>query len=131
MKTIRIISLLFFLFILWVIYLANTGNNSVFFDLVKSLPFGDKIGHFLLFGSLNFIGILSLKFKTLSFKAIKIYKATLFIILFVLIEEISQNFIDNRTFDLVDLTADFIGIIFSSYLVKLLKNNFLKTKVSN
>ncbi len=131
MKFVRILTLFFFIFILWIIYIANTGNNSIFFDFVHSLPFGDKIGHFMLFGSLNFIGILSLKFKTLSFKAIKIYRATLFVVLFVLIEEVSQNYIANRTFDFLDLTADFIGIIFSSYLGTLIKKHFLKTNLSN
>ena len=103
----------------------------MFFDFVKSLPFGDKIGHFILFGSLNFIGILSLKFKVISFKTIKLYKATMIVIIFVLIEEFSQIFIANRTFDFIDLTADFIGIIISTYLATSIKKNFLKTTFSN
>ncbi|WP_226410779.1 hypothetical protein [Shewanella glacialimarina] len=32
-------------FIIWVIYLANTGGSSIFFDIVKHIPYGDKVGH--------------------------------------------------------------------------------------
>jgi len=31
----------FFVFICWIIYLANNHRQSVFFDFCKSLPYGD------------------------------------------------------------------------------------------
>ncbi|WP_244325652.1 hypothetical protein [Shewanella aestuarii] len=43
----------FFGFIIWIIYLANTGGRSVFFVLIKHMPYGDKVGHMLLFGTLT------------------------------------------------------------------------------
>lgn len=39
-------------FILWILYLANTGGQSIFFEWVNAVPYGDKLGHFGLFGML-------------------------------------------------------------------------------
>ncbi len=123
-KLISIVGLLFFIFILWVICLANTGINSVFFDFIKTIPFGDKIGHFILFGTLTFLCIILLKFRSFQFFRIKIYHRVLFVTVFVLIEELSQNYISTHTFDLIDLSADFLGIITATIGIQLIKSKF-------
>ena len=46
---------LFFAFICWIIYQADTGASSIFFKITRSIPYGDKAGHFLLFGVLAFM----------------------------------------------------------------------------
>ncbi|MCF7519017.1 VanZ family protein [Pseudoalteromonas sp. L21] len=102
----------FFGFIGWVIYLANTGQKSVFFDLVAAIPYGDKLGHFLLFGLLTLFINLAFKFKASVIGGFKIYWAALIVFTFVVLEEFSQYFIATRTFDLVDLLADLSGIVF-------------------
>lgn len=102
----------FFGFIGWVIYLANTGQKSVFFDLVAAIPYGDKLGHFFLFGLLTLFINLAFKFKASVIGGVKIYWAALIVFTFVLLEEFSQYFIATRSFDLVDLLADLSGIVF-------------------
>ena len=122
-----VIASLFFSFILWVISLANTGGHIIFFDLIKNIPYGDKVGHCLLFGTLTYVTNLALKFK--SFRCIKwrLYFGSSLVLTFVVIEELSQGFIDTRTLDVADLIADVVGIGLFSYFSwlthKLLLNN--------
>lgn len=101
----------FFAFIIWIIYLANTGGRNVLFDFVRSVPNGDKVGHFLLFGVLTLVVNLALKLRTLNLHYFRMYIGTILVSLFVVLEELSQVFIPSRTFELEDLTADAIGIM--------------------
>jgi len=118
----------FFCFILWIIYLANTGGSSPFFDFVRSLPYGDKLGHFGLFGSLTFIVIIATRFKSFSIGPLSIYYGLAAVWLFIVIEEISQAFIATRTFDLVDLSADALGVMTATGLCYVLNTFLLKEK---
>lgn len=102
-------------FIVWIIYLANTGGTSVFFDLIKHIPYGDKVGHCLLFGTLTFLANLTLKFKTIKWESISLYLGSSLVAVFVLVEEMSQGFIPSRTLDGADLLADGVGIALFSY----------------
>ncbi len=113
-KLMLVFAAAFFSFILWIIYLANTGGHSVFFDLIRGIPYGDKVGHFCLFGLLTFIATVGLKFKTFSLVNFRVYYGAALVLLFVIFEELSQAFIPARTLDSMDLLADFFGIGFAS-----------------
>lgn len=128
-KIASILAAAFFGFILWVIFLANTGDSSVFFDFVRAIPYGDKLGHMGLFGTLTLLTIVALNFRSFSLSKLKIYYGSLVVSIFVLTEELSQLFIPSRTFDLIDLSADFVGIILATGLAILI--NTLFTKKSN
>lgn len=106
----------FFIFILWIIYLANTGGKSIFFDFVRSFPYGDKVGHAGLFGFLTLVAVIGSKFRCFKISKFKIYHGATWVILFVVGEEISQTFIPSRTFDLMDLAADMVGIAVATCL---------------
>ena len=97
--------------IFWVLYQADTGKDSAIFDWVRSLPNGDKLGHFMVFGVLTLLLNVSLKFSTVRLFFIPVYWGTFSVALFSLGEEISQYFIPSRTFDLLDLVADAGGIL--------------------
>jgi len=101
---------LFFVFMLWIVYLANTGSVSPFFYWVRALPYGDKVSHFGLFGTLTFMAIIASRYRTLSLKRVSLYTASLLIGAFALSEEISQAFIATRQFEIADLVADSMGI---------------------
>jgi len=53
--------LIFFLFILWIIFLANSADYNYAFFMVGTIPYGDKIAHALLYGmmALSFNSILT------------------------------------------------------------------------
>ena len=121
----------FFCFILWVIYLANTGQNSVFFQLIASIPYGDKLGHFCLFGLLTLATNFAFRLKSFKVYSLEIFLGTALVSTFVIIEECSQYFIPNRTFDLIDLSADFIGILLFNAVTKYLRKYTLTANMGN
>ena len=95
-KLISIISVVFLMFITWIIYLANTAQNSIFFELVARIPYGDKLGHFCLFGLLT-LGInFAFKLKSYTLISLNIYVGSTVVFCFVLLEELSQYFIPSR-----------------------------------
>lgn len=97
-------------FIMYVIYMANTSGHLIFFDWIRQMPYGDKVGHFILFGILTFAFNLASQFKAMSIKNVKLYYGSIVVSMFVIIEEVSQAFIPTRTFDWLDLMADACGI---------------------
>ncbi|WP_351078222.1 VanZ family protein [Shewanella sp. CAL98-MNA-CIBAN-0140] len=105
----------FFSFILWIIYLTNTGGHSVLFDLIKHVPYGDKVGHMLLFGLLTYMANLALHSRHFRLGRLPLYYGTVLVSIFVLIDQISQGFIPSRTLDIIDLAADGVGITLFSY----------------
>ncbi|WHI51797.1 VanZ family protein [Microbulbifer sp. MLAF003] len=120
-KILALSTILFFGFILWVIYLANTGSSSIFFELVRAIPYGDKIRHIVLFGTLTLILTLSSRQKFYCLGSIHIYYGAIAVFLFALSEEVTQAFLPSRTFDFIDLAADLIGIGIANITVNLLQ----------
>lgn len=117
-KLVSTLSVAFLGFIAWIIYLANTGQSSVFFKFVASIPYGDKLGHFCLFGLLTLAANFAFKLKSFTLASFNIYVGSSAVFLFVLFEELSQYFIPNRTLDATDLLADIVGIITFSLMTK-------------
>ena len=110
-KVMSLIAFAFLSFIFWVIYLANTGQGSIFFNFVAAIPYGDKLGHFCLFGVLTFLVNTASKFKSKTLLNIDVYYGSVGVLIFVLLEELSQYFIPNRTLDASDFIASVIGVL--------------------
>lgn len=127
----QIITFLFFSFIIWIIYKANKGQESIFFELVAVIPYGDKVGHFFLFGCLTLLLNIAFKFKTQSFGKLTFYLGTLLVIIFVVLEELSQGFVSTRTLDIKDLLADGVGILIFSILSYFLSKRFIIVNKNN
>ncbi|WP_340155518.1 VanZ family protein [uncultured Winogradskyella sp.] len=125
------ITALFLLFIIWIIFSADTGGKNVFFDFVNRLPYGDKIGHFFLFGFFTLAVNSALRFKNFKYWEV-LPLGTLLVAICVLIEELSQAFFPNRTLDISDLIADGLGILFFTFIGNLLnKKGVFKLKESS
>lgn len=123
------VSLVFFLFIVWVIVQANSGASSVWFELIGAIPCGDKVGHLGLFGVLTWLAINASKLQTFSVGRLSLYKGAVLVFTFVLVEEFSQLFIPTRTFDWMDLVMDLSGISLAALLAsKLNKAHSSKLK---
>ena len=121
-SAIRFVTVLFFLFLLVIIYHANTGTRFIVFDWVQWVPLKDKVGHFVLLGCLTILANMGFEFREFSFKKRNLFVGTIAVIGFALIEEFSQIFIKLRSFELADLLADGLGIslfhYFSKHLMK-------------
>lgn len=106
----KLITIFYVCFILFIIALANQGELGFVGVIVYELPYTDKLGHFILMGLLAFFINLSLKCSTISIWNWKILKGSIIILILVTLEEISQLLVETRTFDLIDLFADYLGI---------------------
>lgn len=107
---------LFFGFILWIIVMADSGTENILFDLIKSVPQGDKLAHLGLYGLLTVLLNVALNFRALTIKNYPLQWGAVLVLTFALLEEMSQYFFPNRTLDMIDVIADVIGIVLFSYI---------------
>lgn len=108
----------FFTFIIWIIFMANTGRDMFLFEMTRSIPFGDKLGHIMVFGSLTLIANLALKGRYFRFKFASLYWGSLAVLVFVTLEELSQYFIVTRSLDVFDYLANVFGVLCFSWLTR-------------
>lgn len=112
----KYIAALFTLFIIGVIILADQDAIPPFIRALYDFPNGDKLGHFILYGLLNF-------FLTSAFlprfkhdpKRVAL-SVGLILALAVAAEEFSQQYFSARTFDLIDLFVSFLGLLVGGLL---------------
>jgi len=129
-RFVSLIAASFFAFILWIIYLANTGSHSIFFELIRGMPYGDKLGHFILFGILTFLFNFACRFKHFRINRLRIYYGSFAVFAFAMLEELSQAMVATRTLDWQDIAADIFGILFFSWL-STLTNRFILTHLDS
>jgi len=112
-----LLPLSFFIFIAFIIYLADTADHNFAFRVIGHIPYGDKLMHGLLYGVMALLLNYGLKFKSYKFLSFDVQVGAIAVLVFATIEEISQYWIASRTFDLLDLLADFAGVILFSLIV--------------
>ena len=114
-------AVLFSLFIITIIVLADTGRLGIL-KIINQIPYGDKAGHFILYGILTLLIDLTL-IRSLPNRGPKLVTVICGLTLALLIglEEFSQQYFPSRTFDLMDLTASYLGVIFFSWLALKIK----------
>lgn len=128
----RLLNTLFLLFIgflLWLIAMANAGAANPLFALAHAVPYGDKIGHIVLFGILAAGSNICSNFATFTIAGITCYRGTAITGILVTLEELSQGFIPARTLDGGDFLANAIGISLFTYL-SLYLHRFLNKRLS-
>jgi VanZ family protein len=113
------LTLLFILFMLGVVLLADLGSLPSPVAILYRYPNGDRVGHFFLFGILTFLVNSSFP-RQVQIARVDIFYGTLIIASLATLEEISQLFLSYRTFDLIDLTFTLMGIASADCLVRLL-----------
>lgn len=128
----KILTALFALFILAIVILADMDRLD-FLAAIYDFPFGDKAGHFILFGILAFLIVLTL-LRSRSFpdpstlrqaqdnaslrtspKGIAVV-AALILALAIGLEEWSQNFFPGRTSSWMDLLFSYAGVTLGAWL---------------
>jgi len=119
-----LLPLSFFLFISYIIFLADTADYNFAFRVIGYIPYGDKLAHALLYGLMALFLNYGLSFRqvkcnycgknTTSYK-LHISTGSIMVLGFAALEECSQYFIPSRTFDLWDIGADFVGVVLFSF----------------
>jgi|SRR5215213_5855391 len=123
---IKILAALYILVLAGIVVLADIKETQYLFRPVRRLPYGDKIGHFLLMGMFSFTVNLILKARTVRVWKLSYLLGSLIVLAIVTTEEFSQIFIRGRSFDLTDLAADFSGIIIFGEIARLACRRFLR-----
>ena len=113
----RWLAILFTLFILLIIVLADAGVLGQYGGFIYNFPMDDKVGHFILYGILTLLINLAL-FRTFpdQSRSQLTIKCGLTLALLISLEEYSQQYFSNRSFDLVDLMFSYFGVAFFSWL---------------
>ena len=86
------------------------------FAFLTAVPFGDKIGHFGLFGLLTMALIWANPGKR------QLMYAAIVALLLVVLEESAQMFVTTRTFSLADLSASVLGVCSASGVYYVYRN---------
>lgn len=115
MKEIRFLYLsIFALFFLFVTILAHTKLIPI---EIKSIPYYDSIGHFILFGIYAGLAYIAFGKKKVLFLPL----GPVLVTLYAIIDELLQKLSPNRSYDLNDLFWGICGIITSTLIVYFLK----------
>ena len=108
----RFLPFLFFMaIILWIIWEADLGRYNQFIEMGKKVPLGDKIGHFMAYGFLAYLLNYAFRGKKFNIGQIQLYKAVVLVLGFAIAEEFSQLAFQERSFDLVDILFDILGVM--------------------
>lgn len=121
---IKVITAIYVLILVGIIFLANQRGTRYLLNFVGSIPYGDKIGHFLLMGILSFLINLTVKCRSVGIGKLRYLLGSISVVVIVVIEEFSQLFVRGRTFDFYDLIADAAGILIFGELARLICNKF-------
>jgi hypothetical protein len=114
-------AIFFGLFLVAIVILADEGRLG-FLHALYDFPYGDKAGHFVLFGLLSLVVNLSVfeARPASDFKRLAVI-TSLILALLIGLEELSQIWFPARTFDLLDLAASYLGVAFFACLAVRLK----------
>lgn len=107
---IKVISLVYVVAIIALILLANNSELPCWITWYNEIPYGDTVGHFVLFGVFSMAVTAGLRFKKISVFSRRLFLGSVITFLFVTTEEISQQFIAVRNFSWLDLSANYLGI---------------------
>jgi VanZ family protein len=111
------LAILFSMFIVLIIVLADVGVLSRTLRFLHAIPFGDKAGHFILYDILALLIDLALFRSRPDQERIPILLKTGMVLgLLIGLEEFSQQYFANRSFDLADLAFSYLGLVCFSWV---------------
>ena len=116
-------TILFAIFIIAIVILADSGHLGLL-GAVYRFPYGDKVGHFVLFGILNFLvtvtRLYSLPPERVDASDEAISTGSILGIL-VALEEFSQRWFHSRSANVFDLLASLAGMLIGGWLAVKIK----------
>jgi len=114
---------LFILSLIIIVFFADSGMMPSFIQNLYAFPAGDKAGHFILMGTLALLLNLCLSKRTISIFSRPWLLGSMIVLGVVTLEEITQIFFLTRSFDIVDLCFDYLGIFLLGSLPLILIKN--------
>lgn len=118
---------IYLLIVAGIIVTADLKSTSYLLGFVGNIPYGDKIGHFVLFGVLAFLVNLNFGMRMFSFGRSDYLLGSLIVMVGITIEEFTQIFMRGRTFSWLDLFCGYAGVIFFGETARIIYRKFLET----
>jgi VanZ family protein len=103
-------ALIFITFFITIIVIADRGEGDRWWGFIHQIPFGDKVGHLGLIGTLSLLCNLAFSSGKPAGRSRFITRATLILLVLLTLEELAQAFLPHRTCDLFDWLADLAGL---------------------
>ena len=97
-------------FLALLISAANKGLLPGWVSLIRRIPLGDKVAHFVLFGILALLANVCCRCRRIRLGVLHVLTGSAVILVLSFCEETSQLFLQRRTFDPGDLLANALGI---------------------
>ena len=129
-KAYVIATLFYGMALMGVVLAANFGIARPALRAVGRIPYGDKFCHVILVGILSFLVNRALLCRRFGTARLKPLMGSSILALLVVTEEFSQMAIPSRSFDVLDLAANLIGVILFGYLAVLTQKS-CKSEPSN
>ena len=104
----------FFIFIGFIIYLADSADHNFAFRLIGHIPYGDKVMHALLYGVMALLLNYGLNYKSKKILGFNMQIGAIIVLTFAGVEEITQYWLPSRTCDMFDFVADTVGVVLFS-----------------
>jgi VanZ family protein len=104
------VTYIFIVLLILIVIVANLGLSPQFFPFIYQIPWGDKLGHFILMGLLSFLLNMITNAPRIQVFSLDILKISLIVMIIVTIEEFSQLILKYRGFSPLDLIFDYTGI---------------------
>jgi VanZ family protein len=113
-KILPLVAFLFFmaLVILW----ADTNTMPDWLRRIYVFPFGDKIGHLVIYAVFAYLLTWAMPDRRLKLGRISLPLGILIALAFATLEEASQFFVARRTPEWLDLLMGYLGIYLSTWL---------------
>lgn len=126
--TAQLLFLGYLLFLSLLILMRNLNLGNSVFSLMNNIPHSDKLGHFFLYGLLTYLMSFALKHKSFKLMTIRIRMAPVIMLFATFMEECSQITQEFRTFSLLDMLANAVGIVcFGALAILLTKRKLSKS----
>jgi VanZ family protein len=100
------------LILLW----ANRGAMPGALARLYAFPGGDKVGHFVLMGTLALLVNLSLSARRVRIGSRRLLLGSLVVAIVITLEEATQILLAHRSADVLDLVCSYLGIWVAGYL---------------
>ena len=120
----RIAALAFIAFMITIITLADRGEGSRWWGFIERIPYGDKVGHLGLIGTLSLLCNLAIPPRSYAFLPRFITLTTMVLLALLSLEELAQAFIPTRTCDFFDWLADLAGLALGQAAASAIRANF-------
>lgn len=104
------LALAFILFLLLIVTIANRGEGDHWWSFIHNIPYGDKLGHIGLMGTLSFLCNLAFTPRPVPHLPNFITRVSFILFLLITLEELSQAFLPTRSCDPLDWLADLTGL---------------------